>query len=144
MLNRRTPSPRDAASRSKGTVTKSNGFPALPAKPYDLESLIIYAWELERRVFERLDEIFERVRVAPARPGHDDDDHRAIRLPEVLKLLGISKSTLYGRLNASSARHDPRLPRPFKLGDTDRSPSVWWRDSIIEYLERCAELAKAS
>ena len=96
---------------------------------------------IELRVMSRLDEIFENIR-------HSDDrnlgktNRRAIRLKEVLCILGIGKSTLYGRLNSASRSHDARMPRPFKLGngsDSARAPSVWWQSDVIEYLETCAK-----
>ncbi|MET3653106.1 helix-turn-helix transcriptional regulator [Dyella japonica] len=98
---------------------------------------------IEIDVLQRLDEIFEKVRLL----GHPGDgqakDHRrAIRLPEVLKMLGISKSTLYGRINPASPLYDPLMPKPFKLGSTGRSPSVWWHGEVVAYLESCAQSSR--
>lgn len=63
---------------------------------------------------------------------------QAIRLPEVLSIVGISKSTLYARLNARLPSYDPRVPKPFKLGASDRSPSAWWRSEVMAYVRSCA------
>lgn len=63
---------------------------------------------------------------------------RAIRLPEVLGIVGVSKSTWYARLNPRSPSHDPRVPKPFKIGTTERSPSVWWRSAVTAYVKACA------
>lgn len=63
---------------------------------------------------------------------------RAIRLPEVLCIVGVSKSTWYARLNPRSPSHDPRAPHPFKLGPSLHSPSVWWRSAVMAYVQACA------
>ncbi|MFT3755276.1 MAG: AlpA family phage regulatory protein [Pseudoxanthomonas sp.] len=68
---------------------------------------------------------------------------RAIRLPEVLRLLGIGKSTWYERLNAKSASYDPYAPKPFKLGNSDRSPTVWWQSEVLAYLAARATVSRA-
>ncbi|OOW67188.1 hypothetical protein Xmlh_18030 [Xanthomonas axonopodis pv. melhusii] len=62
---------------------------------------------------------------------------RAVRLPEVLKLLGVSRSTLYNRLDESSPQYDPDMPRPFKLGKSDRAPTAWLHQDIVVYIESC-------
>jgi predicted DNA-binding transcriptional regulator AlpA len=64
---------------------------------------------------------------------------QAIRLPEVLAIVGVSKSTWYARLNVNSPSYDPRAPKPFKLGTSERSPSVWWRSAVMAYVSACAD-----
>ncbi|OWQ58578.1 hypothetical protein CEE61_09005 [Stenotrophomonas maltophilia] len=91
---------------------------------------------MESNVLDRLKNIFETVRAdAPA-------DERAIRLPEVLRILSISKSAWYDRLNPQSPAYDRLAPQPFKLGKSERSPSVWWHSEIIAYLEICAAASR--
>jgi len=70
------------------------------------------------------------------------ENNRAIRLPEVLHLLGIGKSTWYERLNSSSPSYDPTAPKPFKLGTSVRSPSVWWHSEIQAYLSMRASITR--
>lgn len=60
---------------------------------------------------------------------------RAIRLPEVLHLTGLSRSTWYALQNPRDAAYDPATPKPFKLGKSPNSPSVWWAWQVIAYLE---------
>lgn len=60
---------------------------------------------------------------------------RAIRLPEVLHLSGDSRSGWYARLNPKDPSYDPAAPKPFKLGKSTNSPSVWWAWQVIAYLE---------
>lgn len=128
MLNRRTkPTP--------GLPPRPDGFPRLPESPYDFEAMLAYLRELEVRVMERLDLIFERVR-----NQDDSDEDCAIRLPEVRRILGdIGKSTLYGRLNPSSKLFDPRAPQPFKLGNSERSGSAWSRREVLAYRRYLAQ-----
>ncbi|HGM7330384.1 helix-turn-helix transcriptional regulator [Stenotrophomonas maltophilia] len=91
---------------------------------------------MESNVLDRLKNIFEMGRTeAPA-------DERAIRLPEVLRVLSISKSAWYDRLNSQSPAYDQLAPQPFKLGKSERSPSVWWHSEIIAYLEICAAASR--
>lgn len=137
MLNRRT----------KPTLTpafppRPDSFPRLPKPASDFEAMLADLRELETRVMERLDQIFEGVR--KPEDSHPDDG-QAIRLPEVLDILGgMSKSTLYGRLSASSKSYDPRAPQPFKLGNTQQSPSAWWRGEVIAYRQLLAKSRKSS
>ena len=63
---------------------------------------------------------------------------QAIRLPEVLSIVGLSKSTWYARLNARLPAYDARAPKPFKLGTSDRSPTAWWRSEVMAYVLACA------
>ena len=60
---------------------------------------------------------------------------RGIRLPEVLHLTGLSRSTWYARLNPSDPSYDPAAPKPFKVGNSRHSPSIWWAWQVIAYLE---------
>lgn len=87
-------------------------------------------------VLNRLQDIFQLARI------DDRSNDRAIRLPEVLHILGIGKSSWYQRLNARSPSYDPSAPQPFKLGNSERSPSVWWHSEIIAYLETRAAASR--
>lgn len=64
---------------------------------------------------------------------------RAIRLPEVLSMVGCSKSHWYSMHDPRSPAYDPAAPRSFKLGRSDRSPTLWWQHEIQQYLEDLAE-----
>ena len=86
---------------------------------------------LDIKTLEYLEAIF---RTGQFSPNLD----QALRLPEVLGIVGISKSTWYARLNARSPSYDPRAPKPFKLGTSERSPSAWWRSAVMAYVRACA------
>ncbi len=83
-------------------------------------------------MLERLEAIYRAIQQVPSL------DH-AIRLPELLAIVGVSKSTWYARLNVNSPSYDPRAPKPFKLGTSERSPSVWWRSAVMAYVTACAD-----
>ena len=87
--------------------------------------------EIDSSTLERLEAILHSLQRAPVQD-------QAIRLPEVLSIVGISKSTWYARLNPRLPSHDPRVPKPFKLGTSGRSPSVWWRSEVMAYVHSCA------
>ena len=85
----------------------------------------------DQALLDRLDVFFQSFQFSP-------DLDQAIRLPAVLDLVGISKSTWYALLNPRSKTFDPRAPQPFKLGPSPNSPSVWWRSAVMSYLKGCA------
>ena len=64
---------------------------------------------------------------------------RAIRVPSVLELVGCGRSHWYSLLNEKSAAHDPTAPKPFKLGRSIQSPSVWWEHEVLAWLEARAQ-----
>ena len=98
---------------------------------------------IQTLVLTRLDAIAADIKLIEARASNDDSyQPRAIRLPEVLNILGISKSALYDWLSPNSSSHDPALPRPFKLGKSDRSPSAWWHHEVVAYLKSLADLQR--
>lgn len=101
---------------------------ALPTAMHDSESS---APAFDQALLDRLDALFQSFQSAP-------DLDQAIRLPVVLNLVGVSKSTWYALLNPRSKTFDPRAPQPFKLGPSPNSPSVWWRSAVVAYLKVCA------
>ncbi|EEM8097722.1 hypothetical protein CMV52_05185 [Klebsiella pneumoniae] len=52
-----------------------------------------------------------------------------IRLPGVLKRIGIGRSTVYDWMNPKSPRYDPTFPRPIQLGQK----AVGWRESDLNH-----------
>jgi predicted DNA-binding transcriptional regulator AlpA len=52
---------------------------------------------------------------------------RAIRLPQVCSLVGMSKATIWRRVH-----DDPAFPKPFKLS---RGVTVWREDAVFAWLE---------
>ena len=51
---------------------------------------------------------------------------RIVRLPEVMRLTGLSKTTIHRRYRAGS------FPQPVRLGPQSIG---WWREEVLEWLE---------
>ena len=66
---------------------------------------------------------------------------RIIRLKEVIQLTGLSRSTIYDRMNPKSPRHDPSFPRNFSLGGSSkRATAVGWRESeVLAWIAQCQQ-----
>ncbi|WP_420589216.1 helix-turn-helix transcriptional regulator [Bacterioplanoides sp.] len=61
---------------------------------------------------------------------------RILRLPEVQKLVGLSRTTLYDRMAAGE------FPRPIKLGGPN-SRSVGWPESLVtQWIQQKAKEAE--
>lgn len=53
---------------------------------------------------------------------------RVIRMKELTLILGLSRSTIYDKLNSNSARYDPDFPKQIKLGQS----SIGWLEMDIQ------------
>ena len=62
-----------------------------------------------------------------------------IRLPKLLQIWGISRSTVYLKINKQSKYYDQNFPRPIKLGE---KAVGWMLNDVFEYLERIKSLSK--
>lgn len=63
------------------------------------------------------------------------DKLKAVRLPGALSMTGDKRSHFYARLNPNSPAYDPTFPRPFRLSQSARGPTVWWQHEIIGWLQ---------
>lgn len=54
-----------------------------------------------------------------------------LRMKQVSERTGLSRSTIYNKLDSSSPFHDPDFPRQVHLG---RSTVAWVEDEINEWL----------
>jgi prophage regulatory protein len=54
--------------------------------------------------------------------------HRLLRRKQVEQAIGLSRSTIYARLDKNSPHYDPTFPRPITLG----SMSVAWVEAEIQ------------
>ncbi|GAA5133470.1 helix-turn-helix transcriptional regulator [Alloalcanivorax gelatiniphagus] len=57
---------------------------------------------------------------------------QVIRRPEVERLTGLSRSTIYAKMDPKSAYFDPSWPKKVSLG---RRSVGWYRHEIIEWVE---------
>lgn len=58
----------------------------------------------------------------------DHQSSRLVRMREVQKKIGISRSTVYDWINPNSPRFDDSFPKPVRLGGN----SVGWIDTELE------------
>lgn len=66
---------------------------------------------------------------------------RIIRLKEVMQLTGLSRSTIYDRMNPKSPRHDLSFPRNFSLGGTSKRASAvgWMEEEVLAWIRQCQQ-----
>lgn len=72
----------------------------------------------------------------------NENPHLTCRLPAVSLLTGLSRSSIYARLNPGGAYFDPTFPRPFPLfGSAQGRGAKGWRlGEIMAWLD--AQAAK--
>lgn len=64
---------------------------------------------------------------------------RAIRIRGVSELTGGSRSHIFSQLDPKSPAYDEDFPKPFRLGKSTNSPSVWWEHEIVAWMQRKAQ-----
>lgn len=57
---------------------------------------------------------------------------RALRISDLCKLLGLSRSTIYGKLNTRSSQYDDKFPKPFKIA---AKAVAWSSNEILHWFE---------
>ena len=55
-----------------------------------------------------------------------------LRIREVTKTVGLSRSTIYDYINPNSPRFDPSFPRPIRLS-ASKSGAVGWYCSEVQF-----------
>lgn len=73
-----------------------------------------------------------------------ENPHRLLRRKQVENLLGISRSTIYARLDPKSKNYDPSFPSPIRL--TASTTSIAWVEAEVQdYIaHRIADSRKAA
>lgn len=106
----------------------------------DLESALRFI--METMMLPRLDAIAQAI--GSLAPANEDDPGGTLlyRLPDILKLIGISKSTWYAWSNPKSPSYDPLLPQAIKLGDHPRSPAAWRARDVEIWIEARARASR--
>ncbi|WCM19795.1 AlpA family phage regulatory protein [Paraburkholderia bryophila] len=56
------------------------------------------------------------------------------RLPRVMELTGLGRSSIYNRMDERSKHYDPTFPRSFKLGSADAGATGWDEDAIKSWV----------
>jgi predicted DNA-binding transcriptional regulator AlpA len=60
---------------------------------------------------------------------------RIARKPETCSIVGLSSSSIDNRLKEGGRWHDPRFPKPIRLGTGQRCAIGWRVDELLAYLE---------
>lgn len=60
------------------------------------------------------------------------EKYKILRLKQVSALIGLSRSTIYDRMNPLSPRYEEKFPRPIKIG---KSAVGWLESSLNEWIE---------
>lgn len=65
----------------------------------------------------------------------------ACRLPVVIALTGMKRSSIYARLSPRSPYYDPKFPRPFALFGTaqKRGAKAWRVSEVLAWIDAQAE-----
>ena len=64
---------------------------------------------------------------------------RVVRIKELTQLLGLSRSTIYDRLNPKSKRYDPSFPKPIKIGASPSAAIGWRLDGVMLWIETLSQ-----
>lgn len=64
---------------------------------------------------------------------------RFIRLPELLKMVSMGRTTLYDKLNEKSKRYDSTFPKPIK----DGSRVMWIEHEVQVWIENLINRSRA-
>jgi len=57
-----------------------------------------------------------------------------LRLPVVLEKLGISRASLYARLNPKNSAFDPSFPKPARLSPGPNGTVVWLESEVETWM----------
>ncbi len=63
---------------------------------------------------------------------HATDDLTVLRMKDLTKFIGLSRSKIYEMLDSKSKRYDPKFPRQVRLGI---SAVGWYRGEVVAWLE---------
>jgi len=70
---------------------------------------------------------------------YDKALHRLIRINEVQEICGVSRSTIYGKLNEKSPQYDPDFPKPIHTG---ARMVAWLEAEVQSYIEFCIDSSR--
>lgn len=63
--------------------------------------------------------------------SEQSNEVKILRLPAVIEKCGLSRSTIYEKLNNRSPRYDPTFPKPLRLGT---AAVGWLQHEIIQWM----------
>ena len=69
----------------------------------------------------------------PSQTQTGSNTHRLLRRKQIQELFGISRSTIYARLDPKSKQYDPLFPKPIHLG-LNTTSIAWIEAEAQEYI----------
>lgn len=70
---------------------------------------------------------------------------RILRRPELEKVIGLSRTAIYNRIDPKHPSYDPDFPKPIELGDGKNPPVGWIEAEVFGWLNnRIAMSRKAA
>jgi prophage regulatory protein len=70
-----------------------------------------------------------------------DSELRVVRLKQLIVMIGLSRSTIYDRMNPKSPRYDDSFPRSIGLGGKAKG---WFLQDVKVWLGMQAQLSKGT
>lgn len=72
--------------------------------------------------------------------GSSQTQLKILRISEVIAMLGLSRSTIYDRMNPRSPRYDETFPKPIKLGSNHRNIAVGWIEvELVKWIQQMTQ-----
>lgn len=65
-----------------------------------------------------------------------------IRITDLKNKIGLSKSSIFGRLNKKSSQYDPSFPQPVKLGNCENSPLGFIESEVDQWIISLVESSR--
>ena len=69
---------------------------------------------------------------------------RIIRLPELIRVIGYSRASIYNRMNSKSKFYDSKFPRPIQLSTIGRGSVGWLEQEVQTWLEGRVAASRSS
>jgi prophage regulatory protein len=60
--------------------------------------------------------------------------YKMLRIKQLAEKIGLSRSTIYERINPKSKKHDPAFPRPVALWEGPKAPVAWIESEVDAWL----------
>lgn len=65
-----------------------------------------------------------------------------LRLPDVVRLVGLSRASIYSRLDSRSKYWDPSFPRPISLSPSGRGSVAWVSEEVETWIRQRIETSR--
>ena len=69
---------------------------------------------------------------------------KILRLSQLIETIGISRSSIYNRLDTKSKFYDSTFPKPISLSNSGRGSIGWLENEVQDWLNKRVTLARAS